>query len=39
MVVGAGENFLIAAVINDRKDPVTIQNQMLAVAKTIGESM
>ncbi len=39
MVVGAGENFLIAAIINDRKDPVTIQNQMLAVAKTIGESM
>jgi len=39
MVVGAEENFLIAAIINDRKDPVTIQNQMLAVAKTIGESM
>jgi uncharacterized protein len=39
MVIGAGENFLIAAIINDRKDPVTIQNQMLAVAKTIGESM
>jgi predicted regulator of Ras-like GTPase activity (Roadblock/LC7/MglB family) len=39
MVVGAGENFLIAAIISDRKDPVNIQNQMLAVAQTIGESM
>ena len=39
MVVGAGENFLIAAIINDRKDPVNVQSQMLAVAKTIGESM
>lgn len=39
MVVGAGENFLIAAILNDRTDPADIQGQMLAVAKTIGESM
>ena len=38
-VIGAGENYLTAAIISDRKDPVTIQKQMLAVAKTIGESM
>jgi hypothetical protein len=39
MVMGAGENFLIEAIINDRKNPATIQNQKLAVAKTIGESI
>ena len=39
MVVGAGENFLVAAIINNRTDPVNIQSQILAVAKTIGESM
>jgi hypothetical protein len=39
MVVGAGENFLIAAILNNRTDPADIQGQMLAVAKTIGESM
>jgi len=39
MVVGAGENFLIAAILNNRTDPRDIQSQMLAVAKTIGESM
>lgn len=39
MLVGAGENFLIAAIINNRMDPENIQSQMLAVAKTIGESM
>jgi hypothetical protein len=39
MVVGAGENFLVAAIINNRTDPVNVQSQILAVAKTIGESM
>jgi hypothetical protein len=39
MVVGAGENFLSAAIINNRTDPVNVQSQILAVAKTIGESM
>jgi hypothetical protein len=39
MVVGAGENFLIAAILNNRTDPADIQGQMLAVAKTIGELM
>ena len=39
MVTGVGENFLIAAIINDRVDPINVHSQMLAVAKTIGESM
>ena len=39
MVVGAGENFLIAAIINDRTDPLKVHSQMLAIARTIGESM
>jgi len=39
MVAGAGENFLIAGIINDRVDPINVHSQMLAVAKMIGESM
>jgi len=39
MVVGAGQNFLIAAIIDDRTDPLKVRGQMLAIAKTIGESM
>ncbi len=39
LVMGAGENFLIAAIIKDNADPVRVHDQMLAVAKNIGESM
>jgi predicted regulator of Ras-like GTPase activity (Roadblock/LC7/MglB family) len=39
MIVGAGENFLIAAILKDRVDPQKVHNQMLAVGKTIGEVM
>ena len=39
LVMGAGENFLIAAIIKDNADPVRVNDQMLAVAKSIGESM
>jgi hypothetical protein len=39
MIVGAGENFLIAAILKDRVDPLKVHNQMLAVAKNIGEVM
>jgi len=39
MVVGAGENFLIAAILKDKMDPLKVNNQMLEVAKTIGEVM
>jgi len=39
MIIGAGENFLIAAILKDRVDPLKVHNQMLAVGKTIGEVM
>jgi uncharacterized protein len=39
MVVGAGENFLIAAIINERSDSLKVHSQMLAIARKIGESM
>jgi predicted regulator of Ras-like GTPase activity (Roadblock/LC7/MglB family) len=37
IIVGAGENFLIAAIIRDNADPVTVHAEMLAVAHKIGE--
>jgi hypothetical protein len=39
MIAGAGENFLIAAILKNRIDPLKVNNQMLAVGKTIGEVM
>jgi predicted regulator of Ras-like GTPase activity (Roadblock/LC7/MglB family) len=39
MVEGAGENFLIAAITNNRTDPVNVQSQILTDANTIRESM
>lgn len=39
IVMGAGDNFLIAAIISDNGDQVKVHNQMLAVAKNIGEAM
>ncbi len=39
MIVGAGENILIAAILKNRDDPQKVHNQMLAVGKTIGEVM
>ena len=39
VVVGAWENFLISAIINDRTDPSKVHGQMLETAGTIGESM
>jgi hypothetical protein len=39
MIAGAKENFLIAAVLKDRDDPLKVHNQMLAAEKTIGEVM
>jgi uncharacterized protein len=39
MIAGAGENFLIAAILKNRVDPLNVHNQMLAVGKTIGEVM
>jgi predicted regulator of Ras-like GTPase activity (Roadblock/LC7/MglB family) len=39
IVMGAGENFLIAAIITDKMDPGKIHAQMLAIAQKIGEAM
>jgi len=39
IVMGAGENFLIAAIITDKADPEKVHNQMLAVAQKIGEAI
>ena len=39
IIMGAGENFLIAAIINDKADPAKVNVEMLAVAQKIGEAM
>lgn len=39
LIVGAGENFLIAAIIRNKADPVRINTEMLAIAQKIGEAM
>ena len=39
VIMGAGENFLIAAIISDNADPAKIHAQMLAVAQKIKEAM
>jgi uncharacterized protein len=39
IVMGAGDNFLISAIVKDNADPMKVHNQMLGIAKTIGEAM
>jgi predicted regulator of Ras-like GTPase activity (Roadblock/LC7/MglB family) len=39
IIMGAGENFLIAAIIRDNADPAAVHAEMLAVANTIGEAL
>jgi predicted regulator of Ras-like GTPase activity (Roadblock/LC7/MglB family) len=39
LIMGAGENFLIAAILSDNADPVKIQVEMLVIAQTIGEAL
>jgi predicted regulator of Ras-like GTPase activity (Roadblock/LC7/MglB family) len=39
VIMGAGENFLIAAILSDNADPAKIHAQMLAVAQKIKEAM
>jgi uncharacterized protein len=39
VIMGAGENFLIAAIISDTADPAKIHAEMLAVAQKIKEAM
>ncbi|MFA5269027.1 MAG: roadblock/LC7 domain-containing protein [Methanoregula sp.] len=39
LIMGAGENFLIAAILSDNVDPARVHAEMLAVAQKIGEAM
>jgi predicted regulator of Ras-like GTPase activity (Roadblock/LC7/MglB family) len=39
IVMGAGENFLIAAIINDKVDAGKVHGEMLQIARKIGEAM
>ncbi|NMB79045.1 MAG: roadblock/LC7 domain-containing protein [Methanomicrobiales archaeon] len=39
VIMGAGENFLIAAIITDNADTIRINKQMLEVAHKIREAM
>jgi uncharacterized protein len=39
IIMGAGENFLVAAIIKDNADPGKVHAAMLAVAQKIGEAM
>ena len=39
IIMGAGENFLIAAIISDNADPAKVHAEMLAVAQKIGEAI
>ena len=39
VIMGAGENFLIAAIISDNADPGKVHAAMLAIAQQIGEAM
>ncbi len=38
IIVGAGENFLIAAILHDNADPATVQAEILTVVQKIGEA-
>ena len=39
IIMGTGENFLIAAIIRDNADPATVHTEMLAFAQKIGEAL
>jgi predicted regulator of Ras-like GTPase activity (Roadblock/LC7/MglB family) len=39
LVMGAGENFLVTAILAAGSDPVTVHNQLLEIATKIGEGM
>jgi hypothetical protein len=39
MVMGAGDNFLIAAILSNGADPVKVHDQILSIAGKIGEAM
>ncbi|WAC04558.1 MAG: roadblock/LC7 domain-containing protein [Methanoregula sp.] len=39
MVMGSGENFLVAVILANRADPSKVHEQILKIAKNIGEVM
>ena len=39
VVMGAGENFLIAAIVNDMAEAGKVHAEMLQIARKIGEAM
>jgi len=39
MVMGAGDKFLVAAVLRKSADPAKVHDQLATIAKTIGEAM
>jgi predicted regulator of Ras-like GTPase activity (Roadblock/LC7/MglB family) len=39
MVMGAGDNFLIAAILSKGADPIKVHDQILSIAGKIGEAM
>ena len=39
VVMGAGENFLIAVILSDSADPAAVHAALLSVARKIGEAM
>lgn len=39
IIMGAGENFLLAVILRDTTDPVSVYAKIRAVAKKIGEAL
>lgn len=39
MVVGAGDKFLVAAILQKNADPALVHNQLAAISRTIGEAL
>lgn len=39
IIMGAGDNFLIAAICKENEDPVKVHIKMRETAKTVGEAM
>jgi predicted regulator of Ras-like GTPase activity (Roadblock/LC7/MglB family) len=39
LIMGAGENFLIAAILTNKADPGKVHTEMLTIAQKVGEAM
>jgi predicted regulator of Ras-like GTPase activity (Roadblock/LC7/MglB family) len=39
VIVGAGDNFIVAAILAARADPLKVHDQILTISKKIGEVM